>query len=146
MTRLQPSEYLVRPAIAEDLGLIFTSWSKGVGRTEPWSFIPRDVFVPAQRAHMERCIDRAGCHVLTPADDADLIWGWSCRERIAGALVVHWLHVKPAARMFGVARALMESAGWKEPDPIVATGWSRQCERAAQRWSMTYNPYIVGVR
>ena len=142
------SEFHIRPATSDDLGMIYSSWSAGQHSCPPWCLEPDELFRPRHRAFMDRCMERGATLVATPPDDdptGDEILGWLCYEMAGDTLVVHWLYVKNAYREMGVASELLETAAPAYDGPVVATGCSKMMLKWIQkRVEVIFDPGLVG--
>jgi hypothetical protein len=137
-------EFSVHRLTPDELGLVYTSWSKGYRATSAAKHTPDRIYITAQRAHMDRCIENGTTLVLTPPQDHDAALGWVCFEQRAGLPVVHWLYTKALCRGAGVARTLLGLAGWMGGE-LVVTQWNSTCDEAVKRGvKLVFDPYLVG--
>ena len=75
-------------------------------------------------------VKQCGCIVAEVDGAEDEIAGYICAERMETVqgerFVVHYTYVKPLYRKLGIARWLLDAAGWKRGEDIVATHVLRQ--------------------
>lgn len=110
----------LRPAVATDLPLVFSSWLRSY-RDGPIGRVLTDtVFYSEAKPVVVALASSARLIVACDPANPDTIYGWACGERLAD-LVVHFVYVRSAWRGWGIARRLLEALGYEAPEPIVAT-------------------------
>lgn len=71
------------------------------------------------------------------------ICGWLMYYKFTEAFVLHYIYVPREYRMQGVARALMETAGWREGMPIHASHKFRFKTPFQRRLKLIHNPFLL---
>lgn len=106
---------------ADELPLIYDSWTKSY-RKSPWAgTIPNNLFEQVQRACIQGVLVH-GAHIVVALApqvpgvfEGRRVMGWICYE--SSIEVVHYFYVKNDFRGQGIAKALIEHAAstWQKP-------------------------------
>lgn len=99
---------LVRPLSEGDRPFLFSAWLHVMRHAPSMQGVPDRVYFPAQRELISRILSRAMS--LVACDPADAAHLYGCIVATPGLDAVHWLYVKSAYRMLGIARALVQTA------------------------------------
>jgi GNAT superfamily N-acetyltransferase len=130
-------DVVVRASRPSDEPLIFSSWTKGAYQCAPAHWVPRDIFIPRQTAHVRRCLDACGARVAVhPDDDAEIV-GWACTTEFPGLMVIHWAYVKQLFRRLGVGAHLI---GWA--DAYAVTQASKYLGTFVKEKRVLFDPYF----
>lgn len=99
--------YTIRKAVAEDGNFIRDAWRRSYSHS-PWSrtFDP-SLYHPVQRGIIERLLARSAVMVAHLPDDTDALYGFAVVE----GPTAHYVYVKPANRVMGIAKALVKAGG-----------------------------------
>lgn len=134
---------------ADHHSMIMASWMRSYRNTMGMRFLTPDVYIVEQHALCEKLLDNSIVLVARWKEEPDEIYGWLCYDRIdPGGLVVHFIYVKKMFRRLGIAAALLEQAGCKRNDSVIATHHTyaiNQSGFALSKLRIKYNPYL-GIR
>ncbi len=86
-----------------DKALVLASWLKGLYYGDSWfSLIPKDIFMKAYHALLERLLDAPGVEIKVAClkDDPEVILGYAVYTNT----VLHWIFVKKSWRKIGIAK------------------------------------------
>lgn len=126
---------VLRPAVGADQAFIFSTCLKGLRHgSSLMRKVPTKVYFREQHATITRIILR-GATVLVahPEGDPDVIVGYV----IAEPGVLHWVYVKEAFRMMGVARTMLNAVA-----PLTEfSQWVRAADMLAPKFKLTLNPW-----
>ena len=82
--------------------------------------------------------------VVCHADRLREVYGFVCFESGPdGSQVVHSIYVKQLFRRRGLARLLLESAGWRTGCRIWGTRWSQKAGRLASKFGARFKPHLL---
>lgn len=136
-------EYVARALAPSDLGLVHSSWGRGAREVAPACYVPSGLYWPAQRAHVEACLERCGARVLVHPDAPAEVIAYACSERRAGLLVLHWLYVYRLWRGVGVGQALLDELSHARRDALVVTQWTKHAAWLRGRCSrLVFDPSV----
>lgn len=137
----------MRTATRDDWPFIINSWLKSNRRSPLAAHLRNGVYFDQHAPMIREVLRRRGALVAHPlvAGAEDEIGGWLCCEHDGPKqLVVHFVYTHKLYRKDGVARLLLEAAGWRVGDDITAThithvytDWSE----ARVRYRITNDPY-----
>lgn len=102
-----------RPVVKEDLPFVMSSWLRSLRPHAEWA--SSEAFFDVHRRVIEGLLQRTHVTVAVQKDDPNVIVGWVAQDAFAPH-VVHYVYVKRAFRLCGVAKALVKVDG-----PMVAT-------------------------
>lgn len=106
------AELVIRKAVQSDYVFIMDSWMRCL-RKSPDSYLPDELFFPANRTVAARLLQSASCDVLVTPDNHDTILGYIVYEKN----VVHWIYIKRDFRESGLAKLLID----RLPGPTILT-------------------------
>lgn len=134
----------IRPGQEADLPFVFNSWLKSFKtRSQFARRITDEVFYRWHKLVVSRILQRPGTQLLvaTPEGEPDTILGYLVMEQ-QDVQVLHFAYVKTSFRRFGIARALVKSAGIAPGAEF--THWTRDMEWAFEKLTgLKYCPYRV---
>lgn len=115
-----------RQGAVQDLPIIFSSWLRSFKDSHYAGLIPNNLYYDIYRAALEQLIARPGVEIwcaVNPQEEEEKhqIYGWLCIERGYALPVIHYLYVKQAYRMFGVARSLLAAVKIDPAQPFIFT-------------------------
>jgi GNAT superfamily N-acetyltransferase len=96
----------VRPGAATDLGVIYSSWLKGLYYGNDWfREIDQELYFDRYHQAIEAILFRPTTLVRVMAlnDDSDVVLGYS----VSDGDRLHWVYVRPAWRKLGIAKAII---------------------------------------
>jgi GNAT superfamily N-acetyltransferase len=128
------NDIILRPAAAEDINFIMSSWKQS-WRTCPWAGVIRnDQYYDVMRDTIEGLVGReATFQVACLASRPDRILGWACSEKLAdGLCCIHYVYVKDPYLRMGIGEQLVDSAAGTKPG--LYTFHTRQVTEACQGW------------
>lgn len=110
--------YSIRPATAEDFGMIVSSWVKNYGRSKTATALDQAVYFREQTRLVDALIRRCTTIIAADVADSSHIYGWACGELQDGEghsvsqtnveVVLHYVYVKRTFRRFGIGKALVD--------------------------------------
>lgn len=140
--QLWPLAVTIRPAVAYDLPLIYSSWINTLCEARPWAGCDRNWIAAAAHALISRLLARPTCQVFVACnpDHADQIYGYLVAEP-RGDRLIHWVYTKKGTRAglgfrcAGVATRLFTAAfGAEGSAPVTATCRTAPATTIAARW------------
>lgn len=150
-TTLAATGLITRPGREQDAPFIFNSWLRSYRRSKAAQQVGNDVYYAQHHKCIERTLQRASTQVLVavPAalGESDTICGYIVTERVPGAdkaLVVHYVYVKETFRRLGLAKGMLQAAGWGTDTVCLHTHLTAHAEAATMKYGLIYNPYLVG--
>ena len=139
----------IRPADERDLPLILNSWLKSYRNAPACTTVPNDIYFSEDRGQKARILDllsNGQTLIACDPEDDDCVYGWICTEEPGVSSVppvVHYVYVKQAYRLRGVARGLLKAAGVGD-----APFWATHETIAARKTGIPYiyNPYHLATQ
>jgi len=127
-----------------DKNFVLNSWLKSY-RDSPWAFhLDNDTYFYGHQLLIGKLAETSKLYVACSVDDPNEIWGWLCAEKgPPGTVVIHYVNVKQRFRKFGVAKALLQAAGWRPGVKVWATHWTEKAELLCNKFNAHYNPYFL---
>jgi len=153
--------FRLRPLQSEDIPFVMSTWLKSLWKAQgPFTtfrasngrarrYVSNTVFFAEHHRVATDLLKRCGAIVAEVEGAEDEIAGYMCAERketVQGEqFVAHYVYVKPLYRKLGIARWLLEAAGWKPGEDIVATHvtYVQTDGKLTERFPIENNPYLI---
>lgn len=116
------AEVLVRHAVASDLERVIRQWLSS-WRDSKWAgVVPNNLFRKVYAETIRQLINRgARIDVACSSENPDILLGFICSEHTQRDRILHYVFVRSTYRQHGVARLLMNTAGFPKGTPFVYT-------------------------
>lgn len=136
----------VRPMRQSDLAWILSSWLGSYhhnARSTVVQSMPSGEFKQRWHRVAEALIARSSVLVACADPDDNLICGWLCSE----PGVLHYVHVKQCFQRFGIARTLLEAAGFSPAKPALFSHRTTDSDRCPLPEQWRSAPWLtIGIR
>ncbi len=126
----------LRPANADDMNFVYSSWLSSVATGEKRR-TPKEIVYKNHREIMARALNKSYVLIACMHDHKDQILGWLCYEDT----VLHYVYVKQTFRKHGVASMLVNHLNLDEPYTV--THWSWRLWDISKTHKLVYNPYLL---
>lgn len=136
----------VRHGQPADKEFIFGTWLRSYKHSSDFAKrISNDVFFSTHHKIVELILAKPNTEVLIahPVDEPNVILGYVVLERIPNSEIVHFVYVKKAFRMMGIASYLFKGAGLYAGG-FNFTHWTTSVNHMFHKLdNVTYNPYLL---
>lgn len=132
-----------RGPLPGELGFIFDSWLRSQWHAEAKRRLDPEVFYPAQRKRIGKCLERSSVLIAMSPAAPDEALGYAVHESMLGGTILHWLYVKKPFRRLGIARCLLDLAQRTGPASLSHSHKGDARSKRLLRRS-TFNPYLGG--
>ena len=110
---------LLRPAKGNDVACITSNWLNTFRNAASSWGVPNTEYFYYEHKVLEWILPRSTTVIMCPEEDPDQIVGFMVYEKLEGALLVHWVHIKVDFRGRGLARGMVEAVLDVEGHPPV---------------------------
>ena len=151
---VQRTQLMFRPMVQSDRAFFATGWLRSYKGAPRVRGISSKTYWYFHHRLLERLLARSTVVIACQQGDPDILYGFSCFERLEGSCVLHYLYVKGSRRGEGIGSAILDETLRASRDPA-ALVWTHQtkgsvkwldqyCERTGrQGLARLYNPYLT---
>ena len=107
-----------RPYATTDINFILSNWLHTWANAPANFGVHKHVYYKTAEAHIKDTLARCGAIVACDPNDPDDLFGFIAAEYMDDETVIHWIHVKPSFRGFGIGRALFKKVHTKDSPPF----------------------------
>jgi GNAT superfamily N-acetyltransferase len=125
--------------------MVMSTWLKSNRKASPLAeHLSNTTYYDEHHKVITHLVDKCGVIVAQVDGTRDEVAGWICAEP-NDLFVVHYIYVKPLYRKVGLAKWLMEAAGWKPGTDIVASHitYVQTDGKLTKRYRIENNPYLA---
>ena len=137
--------FKLRPLGEGDIPVVMSAWLKSNRKHSPLAkHLSNTVYFDEHHKVITRLVSRCGVIVAEVEGAPDEVAGWICAEPDK-EFVVHYVYVKPLYRKAGLAKWMLEAAGWKPGQDIVASHitYVQTDGELTKRYRIENNPYLA---
>lgn len=149
-TRIYVPPVVYRQATAADQAFIYNSWLKSFRSMSSWAkAIPAAIYFGNHKLVVAKLLEDSGVLIAANPDDPEQIFGYAVYQPTAGRVaVLHWLYVKHPYRRLGIGteiyRTVLRLADHNDELPVVGTHHTSLWDVLETKWSLVFNPYVMG--
>lgn len=132
----------LRPANAEDVSFIFSSWLRSFRGSLFASSIMNEIYFSEHHKTIEKILKHYEVIVACNTEDPSQIYGFICAGYTDNILTIHYIYVKHPFRRMGIAKAMLESYEYNHEYVGVYTHQTKIAQKLANKYNLIYHPYI----
>jgi ribosomal protein S18 acetylase RimI-like enzyme len=129
---------MLREGIENDLGHIVVTWSKSYASSDFAKPMKFSTYMDNHIDLINETLDTASIIVACLNDDQNIIIGYVVFELVDDETIVHYIHVKPKFRKYGVASLMLDAL---RANKLVTTHKTKLSKLITKR-GVDYNPYL----
>lgn len=152
--------FRLRPLQSGDIPFVMSTWLKSLWDSrgpatscvvggKQQRYISNSTFFREHHRVATELVKKCGVIIAEVEGAEDEIAGYICggrKDTVQGEqFVAHYVYTKPLYRKLGIARWLVEAAGWKPGEDIVATHvtYIQTDGKLTKRYPIENNPYLI---
>jgi GNAT superfamily N-acetyltransferase len=129
---------LLREGDSADFAHVVTTWIASYASSDFGRTMKHSTYIQNHKPIAQDCVEQGQIMIACNNQDLDYIYGYTVYERLKDLSIIHYVHVKPAFRRFGIATMLLNSVTMNK---FVATHRTRDAKKLPRK-DYDFNPYI----
>lgn len=135
--------YAIRDVFPEEYNFIYNSWIKSGYRSKAYEMVAKEIYTLNQHDIITSLLVRAKIIVVQELNNPENIYGYLVYDYVDGIFTVYYAYVKQFFRGFGLLKALLAHAGFKNGSAGFYTHPTKLSYHVCHKLGLLYNPYLL---